>query len=194
MFQHHQAQATGLIYSMKGPCSIDAAWWFLAPFCQLDLEIAKEKIAAIEKQGRNKFLERHRGDSLGLFFFFLFMSYVSGLKREGVRGIVVSSCWTADWNWGSSGNLAFRVCPSPPFSGGTTSLYRTGLIPCSIKFTACICLEIEALFYVQFCSSFWQEEPLFNKHGNEWKDHVSWTTGRITIHSLSERFTQSFIC
>lgn len=70
MFQHHQAQATGLIYSMKGPCSIDAAWWFLAPFCQLDLEIAKEKIAAIEKQGRNKFLERHRGDSLGLFFFF----------------------------------------------------------------------------------------------------------------------------
>lgn len=110
MFQHHQAQATGLIYSMKGPCSIDAAWWFLASFCHLDLEIAKEKIAAIEKQGRNKFLERHRGDSLGLFFFFLFMSYVSGLKREGVRGIVVSSCWTADWNWGSSGNLAFRVC------------------------------------------------------------------------------------
>lgn len=111
----------------------------LIPFCQLWCGIWKGEAEGIEKpSGNSKSLDRHRRDSFGLGFLFrsgLLCQWAEKGKKKGNSSFLPLDCRL------KVRKIALNSLPA--FSSGNTSLYRTVLIPCNVKFTECIFLERE---------------------------------------------------
>lgn len=109
--------------------------------------------------------------------------------KQRYSAVLRLGCWL---NGGKCWRFVLRSLPG--FGRGNTSLCDLNWYPAILNLQNASLWRQAHFLYVQFCSSFWLEEPLFSKHDNEYEDHFPRTVGRITIPSLSERFARSFIC